>query len=306
MTVEEAWKLFHNSMVALAPATRENYRKNLKTLLEELGGMELSDVTIHDLRAWYMGQAQREKRFTDHPMRAMEAGGLSPFTLNSMVRAARRLFAWCVEEELLVISPAARLKKPRLPDAPPKAISDSDLKRLLAEAKSGRAREYAIVCFLAATGCRVGGLCSLELQNLDLERQRAVVKEKGRGGGKVRTVYFGHTCTRALRAWLEKREMYADEIEEAVFVSYTSGQALSTFGVSRALKKLAQRAGIGGRFNPHSFRHAYARKLLQNGADLATTSALMGHSGVAVTAAFYARWSDAELERRYHEFAPLD
>ncbi len=71
------------------------------------------------------------------------------------------------------------------------------------------------------------------------------------------------------------------------------------------LERTAQRAQLRGRFNPHAFRHAFARDMLDNGADLATVSQLLGHRSIETTARFYARWSDEELHRKHQRFSPL-
>ena len=71
------------------------------------------------------------------------------------------------------------------------------------------------------------------------------------------------------------------------------------------MRRLAGKAGIKGRFNPHSLRHAFARRVLQQGADLATVSQLMGHSSVEVTVRFYARWADDELGELHDRYSPL-
>jgi len=60
-------------------------------------------------------------------------------------------------------------------------------------------RDRAVIRFPFDTGCRAGGLCGLQVDNVDLERHRAVVTEKG---GKVRLVFFREETTQALAAWL--------------------------------------------------------------------------------------------------------
>ena len=72
------------------------------------------------------------------------------------------------------------------------------------------------------------------------------------------------------------------------------------------LKRLAKRAGVNGRFNPHAFRHGWARGALKNGADLGTVSQILGHSSIQVTAEFYARWADEELAQRHQKFSWLN
>lgn len=79
---------------------------------------------------------------------------------------------------------------------------------------------------------------------------------------------------------------------------------LTREGIYRVLGRLANVAGVRGRFNPHSFRHALARDSLRAGADLSQVSQLLGHKGVAVTADYYARWDDHELQAAHRRVSP--
>lgn len=137
------------------------------SLLGFLGDVELSAVSISDLRRWRAALAGRSERWDDHPGRPTASGGLSVWTLHGYLRACRRFFRWCVEEEMLDVSPAARLKLPSLPDEPPKAIRVGDFERILEAARSS-ARDYALVRFLAVTGSRVGGVSGLQVDDVEL------------------------------------------------------------------------------------------------------------------------------------------
>jgi site-specific recombinase XerD len=221
-------------------------------------------------------------------------GGLSPYTLHGYARAWRTFFRWCVQQDYLHHNPAILLKQPPLPEQPPKALLPEDLARLLAVAHDDP-RDYAIVCFLADTGCRVGGLVGLLLADLNFETGRAVVREKGCGGErKSRTVYMKACTVEALRAYLRAHPC---EAEARVF----QGQRgpLTTSGVYQLFKRLAHKAKITGRHNPHAFRHGFARGALQNGADIGTVAQLLGHSDVSITVRFYSRWSDEELKAKH-------
>ncbi len=68
------------------------------------------------------------------------------------------------------------------------------------------------------------------------------------------------------------------------------------------LERLAKQGGVEGRFNPHSFHHALARRLLRNGADMGTVSQILGHSDIETTHRFYAYWTEDELAQRHRQY----
>jgi len=296
--LSEVLREFDLSLVGnAADSTRSWYQARLGALVEFTCDVEIEELTISILRRWRASLLQRDGRWSDHPTRPEKEGGLSPWTVRGYMRAVRAFCNWCVREGLLISSPAARLRLPPKPQNPPKAVSPEDVVSMLEVAD---VRDRAIVCVLAATGCRVGGLCDLRLSDLELEHQpaRAMVREKGRGGKKARLVFFGPQTVASLRAWIVIRPDNGGD--DHVFLGQRG--PLTEGGVYQILRRLAKKAGIKGRFNPHAFRHAFARGALENGADLGTVSQLLGHSGIGVTNEFYARWSVEELGKRSEKY----
>lgn len=302
MLLSEAQQVFELALIGeVSPATIRWYRQRVGSLVKCLGDVDIERITVDDLRRWRAWLVGRSERYADHPTRPDLPGRLSPWTVNNHVRGVRRFFRWLVEEGHLERNPAERVKPPPLPDEPPKDLNQADLDRLLAAARASGPRNYAIICFLADTGCRVGGLAGLRLDDLDLERRQATVREKGRGGSKARDVYFSHKTAQALQAWLDIRPRTG---ERYVFLGQRG--PLTESGIYQVLKRLARRVGITGRWNPHSFRYGWARGALRKGADLGTVSQLLGHSDISVTARFYARWADPELAERQRKFSWLN
>lgn len=285
-----------------APATRRWYAKRLKNL-EPLYDKILSRVSATDLRRIWAELCDRQERWVEHPTRPTEPKGLAPYTLHGYVRAWRGFFNWCVRQKYITTSPAALLAKPSLPDMPPKAISKNDMEKMVQVADdSGSPRDYAIVCLLADTACRVCGLAGLKLDDLDLRRGRATVREKGRGGkGKSRTIYLQPRTVQAVRDYLSQRPV-ADC--NAVFLN-PCHKPLTEAGIYLMLKRLARASKVKGRWNPHAWRHGWARGALDNGAALNDVATFLGHSNISVTAKFYARWADDELQRKHAQVSWL-
>lgn len=302
MLLSEALEAFDLSLKGIvAPSTQRCYTSVVRKLLRFLGDRDIETITITDLRRWRASLFDRESRYADHPTRPEEEGGLSVWSVHNYVRGILKFFSWLMEEGLLEGNPAARLKLPELPEEPPKDISRANMVCLVETAQDSSARDYALVCFLADTGCRVGGAAGLWLPDLELDRGRALVREKGKGGKrKARYVYLKQRTVDALNSWLSVRP---SDKGDAVFLGLKG--PLTESGMYQVLRRLANAADIEGRHNPHAMRHGWARGALRKGADVNDVSQILGHSGIAVTVLFYGQWADDELKERHDQFSWL-
>lgn len=165
-------------------------------------------------------------------------------------------------------------------------------------------RDVALLYVLRDTGARVGGVVTATIDNLDLVRGRLMVHEKG---DKFRNVYLTPTSVEKVEAWLAIRDGRAQPGAGRLLFFRADGRAgITTNGVRQLLRKLAKRASVSdSRWNPHSFRHGFARDLLANGIDLSRVSRMLGHSNINVTASYYARWADEELHAAHSQASPL-
>ncbi len=284
--------------------TVSGYTRKLKPLVTFLGDVDITAITVEDLRRFIVALRDQETLWGDHPKLQARDGKLSPFTVAGHVRALKRLFNFLEGEGKLEKNPARAIKTPTPHVSQPKSIDMRDFLALLQTTEDGGLadlRDRAVILMLADTGCRVRGLCGLRLEDVDLARGVALVTEKGE---KTRPVCFTDITGAALRAWLEARP---DDKGPFVFVSLgpKCPGGFSTGAVGEMLKRRARKAGIEGRVNPHSFRHGFAREFLLNGGDMASLCDLMGHSSIEVTKAFYAIFTVDELREKHHKYSPV-
>jgi len=296
--LSQAVELFLKGVIAdgLQESTRRWYQRRLSHLVRYLRDCDLKKISADDLREFVVSLREQNTKWQGHKWRKPVQGSLSPFTVQSYVRAVKRLFNWLEENERIEQNPARKLKKPSLPKTTPKETSIEDIRKLLDAAKESK-RDYAIILFLADTGCRVGGLVGLRVQDLNFEDGSALVTEKGR---KSRYVFFHGETKAALQEWLAERPQDTD----FVFIG-CRGQVMSTYGVNQVLERLKKKAGIRGRVNPHAFRHAFAKLYLMAGGDLGSLSDLMGHTDVQVTKNFYSVFLKEELKRKHAQHSAL-
>jgi site-specific recombinase XerD len=271
-----------------SPRTVQAYAEKLGHLMRYLGDPPVEAVTVDDLRRFLAAQYEK---------------GLSAFTVKTRVRAFKRLFNFLEAEGILESNPAQRVKTPQPKRGEPKGIRWGDFLALLDTTGPGSVldlRDRALLLLLFDTGCRVGGLVGLRVDDLDLEHLRAVVTEKG---GKTRLVFFQEETAQALAAWLAVRPQ---DRGPWLFVSFKGKYGrLTVSGVYHVLKGRGKLAGCTGPVNPHAFRHGFARAYLLSGGDLGTLADILGHSTVEVTKAYYGIFTVAELQAKHAQHSPI-
>ncbi|MDX2137965.1 MAG: tyrosine-type recombinase/integrase [Chloroflexota bacterium] len=298
MSIQSAFDDFILALMAdgLKPKTIAWYKTLLIHLIEAFPDKQLSDITTRDLRVYIVGLRTKTTHWNGSQRRE-QPGGFSEDTINAHVRALHKFWKWCSKEYRLP-NPMAEIRYPKKPDAKPKNVEMPDVLKLFDACGGSRAsaRDRAILAFLIDTGCRAGGVVGLLRANIDLAEQKALVTEKG---GKTRTVYFIKATALLLEAWIQTRAPV-----QHLFYNLETLEPLTTFGLRSLLKRLAKRAGVVGRVNPHSFRHSFAREYLRAGGDLSTLSRLMGHRDVTTTVHHYAIFTQDEVKEAHEKYSP--
>jgi integrase/recombinase XerC len=165
-------------------------------------------------------------------------------------------------------------------------------------------RDRAALELLYGSGLRVGELCALDLEDVDLRAMAVRVTGKGR---KERRVPISRPAAAALRAYLSgaRSELLAakEVVPEphALFINARSGR-LSPRSVRAILARYLKAEGRSP-VGPHALRHSFATHLLDNGADLRAVQELLGHESLATTQ-IYTHVSTERLRAVYEQSHP--
>ncbi len=138
-------------------------------------------------------------------------------------------------------------------------------------------RDIAILELLFATGIRVGELCSLKTQNVDLIN--GYIKVQGKGN-KERVIQL---CNNELLAALAEYKCISDSATPAHFFHNRLNRPLSSQSVRFMIRKYATRTKTKKKVTPHSFRHTFATMLLEEGVDIKYIQKILGHSSILTT-----------------------
>lgn len=225
--------------------------------------------------------------------------GLETTSVRRKVAALRALFKFLREEGAVQANPSIRLRTPKVKQRLPEVMSEEKTNALIdtVAEQPARERDLAFLELLYGCGIRVGELVGINLEDLDLKQGWLRVRGKG---NKEREVPVGERAIAAIEAYREKRD--ARPGERALFVN-SRGARLNDRQVRRLVKMYALLATGDSTVHPHSFRHAYATHLLNDGADLRTIQELLGHARLSTTQK-YTQVSLKDLQAVYDRTHP--
>ncbi|MCC6905588.1 MAG: tyrosine-type recombinase/integrase, partial [Anaerolineae bacterium] len=141
-------------------------------------------------------------------------------------------------------------------------------------------------------------VATLTLDRLNLIHQSVELIEKG---NKSRIIPVSAVTVAALIEWLAVRPITDDP---HVFLNRL-GKPLTKNGVYQLVERVAIRAGVHGRSNPHAFRHTFGRRWVESGGDISPLSDMLGHTQIGITKRYYLRYNVETVRKEHRQHSPL-
>jgi site-specific recombinase XerD len=271
--------------------TVENYDRYLTRFLAHTkvtAPSKLTEQLVREFRLWLNRQPGT-------------SGDMKKKTQNYYLIALRAFLKYMRKQGIESLSPE-RIELAKVGGRDLDLITADELNRLM-KGPAGDSllalRDRAILELLFSTGLRVSELCSLNA-DIDLTRDEFSVRGKG---DKIRVVFLSSSAKKAIGEYLKAR----GDMGNALFAGYgkaTKGKDASRLtprSVERIVKRYAVKAGITRKVTPHVIRHSFATDLLENGADLRSVQALLGHANIATTQV-YTHVTDKHLREVHKAF----
>jgi len=260
----------------LSEATQRAYGADLRAFSAWLAErrLTLADVDARVLSDWVGALGTGRQR-------------LAPTSIARRLAAVRSCLRYTFGPASVPDAQLSPSRSRRLPDAPKHAEIDAILEVVEGDAPLAL-RNRALLELLYSAGLRSAEAVSLDLGDVDFERELVHVRGKG---GKERVVPLGEEAAAQLARYLQLgRPELAAGANDAIFLS-VRGRRLDTSTVRRLLR------------HPHRLRHAFATHLLEGGADLRVIQELLGHASLSTTQ-IYSHVDARRLRRVYDRSHP--
>jgi integrase len=235
--------------------------------------------------------------------RLLEAG-LSPLSVRHVRATLRRALTDAIRDGLVIRNAGALARPPRLPHRPIEYLTADQVHQLLDHVAAQRPLG-TLVPVAVSTGLRLGELLGLAWSDVDTDAKTLRVRQAmigdGHGGYLLSEPKSGRSRRMlplpqmAVDALTGRRAQWrADRLaagpdwqdrDDLVF-SDRLGRPLKGRDVSSMFRRHADAIGLSIGF--HGLRHTAATLALAAGEPITSVSAMLGHSGIAITVAHYA------------------
>jgi site-specific recombinase XerD len=271
--------------------TIQAYTEAAELLAAFRPGVDFEDLTRADLTAF----------FADYGRRHRASSAAVRF------RSLRRFFGWMVAEEIIEVSPMARLAMPKVPRNPVPVLGDDQIERLL-KVTSGKGfeqrRDHAVLRVWLDTGIRLGEMAGLRLADVDLTPRRSRLRVTGKGD-KTRIVPVGAKTALALDRYLNRDRVKHPQAELPELWIGARAQGMTESGITQMLRRRAAEAGID-HLHPHMFRHTFAHEWRRSGGDDDSLMMIMGWDSRAMLHIYAASTSAERAAEAHRRLSPGD
>ncbi len=293
----------------LAPKTVWGYRLQLLRLQAWL---EQNPVRLTEFKA---------KQANQYVVWRLENGGkegkgVSRQTVRIDIMILRLLLDYAYKTEIIPLRPLADYKVPRATYIEQPLLTADQIRAVFRaieerwnpvlnpnirfvrpkERKYYRVRETAIFSGLVDTGCRIGEMLALRIEDIDTEKRQFLIRESK--NHTSRTVPFSPVWLSNLQDWLKIRPRCDSPL---LFVSIY-GEPLTVTETSRTFRTYRDLAGLPTKFHLHSLRHYAATTLAES--DIVAAKAILGHKRYETTR-LYVHHQHSHNKQAHEEANPL-
>lgn len=278
MIISEAFNYYKKDKKLLNYSihTLNAYSLQVKLLIRYLGDIEVSEINYIQLKDYLIQQ--------EH---------LKPASLGHRIRFIRSFFRYLHEEDFIDKNISSKLKEPRQGIRIPKSFSEEELELL----RDGCSRiiEKSLIEFFFSTGCRIGEVYNININDIDWQNRSIKVIGKG---DKQREVYFTTKCQIYLKKYLETRK----DTCEALFVTVRNPiRRMSIARIREIIKDVAKNSEVDINVYPHRYRHSHAQAMLDRGASMDIVMNDLGHVRISTTM-IYAQLSSERKRQEYNKY----
>ena len=266
----------------------------------QIGHKYMNTLTSEDLQDFFNERGAKGNM--------SKPGGLAPKTLTNMRNMMHLAFSQAVKNGIIVSNLVETVRLPKAVKQEMRVLSREEQQRLITAARMAPEPAAFGIIFDLFTGLRIGELCGLRWENVNLEHRSfkvceirtrlpnfddsiktstsVVTRNTTKTDNARRTVYIMDGLYQDFLRYhdiqMSIQEQYPMYNPEGYVFCQENGQPYEGRTYQDLFRRCVRRAGIA-HANLHSLRHTFATRCMEEGMDIVTLSRLLGHANPSIT-----------------------
>ncbi len=289
MKISEAFNEYRQQEIrgkGCSPNTDTGYLYAAKVIIEYFGDQNIKKITLSDISKFYLSLIEP----TIGAKRRV-----SKNTAREYVSKLRTVIRFCRRHGIKVINPDD-IKTPKPEKKQAGFVVCEEYERFLEEisrprrgySKLNRQRNIVITKMLFFTGLRIGELCALDKGQIHNRQFSVVGKSK-----EPRPCFITKDIEQEIERYLSMR----DDSNPALFIANENGERVRPNNVQRLFRDVSCKAGMP-KITPHTLRHSFATRMIEEGVDIRYVAAFLGHQSLNTTKR-YTHVRDHKMQQIY-------
>lgn len=215
--------------------------------------------------------------------------GVKSSTIKTQWTKLNVFFDWLERNGYLDHNPLKDIRPPRVSYDDYQRLENAEIAKIYSaiticpDLMLARRRDTMMVSLLLCCGLRKGELISLQVRDIDLQKNIITIRGETSKSKRTRTLPIHQTLAMHIKDYFRERKLCGLKTEYMI-VSTKEDRQLTLHGLKHWVKSLIKKSGV--KFHLHQFRHTFACKLTEGGTPTASLQKLMGHTNISMTAKY--------------------
>ena len=246
-----------------------------------------ADITQYLETISPMQPQNAKKEDIDSFLKTLKETDNRPKTVARKISCIREFYRFLQSEGIIKDNPACLLHTPKIGKPLPSFLTKTEIEKINEAASCKKnfsfMRIKVIMKLMSSSGLRVSEVINLPENAINYDMRQILIFGKG---SKERLVPVTNDVVQDVLEYVNYRAQYLGKrTSRWLFPSIhsTSGH-ITRSGFFRGLKKMAAAAGLDeSKIHPHTLRHSFATRLVNENADLRSIQKLLGHENIVTT-----------------------